>query len=105
MALRGYSSFRNPISHEIQFHYRRDYPQRQDFFLMIHAYSVGGLSRYLMIFAGFPPTTVSSGTSFVTIDPAAITTLFPTTTPGLMTALPPIHTLSPIVTGFPYSAP
>lgn len=31
---------------------------------------------------------------FVTIAPEAMTTLLPTVTPGLMTALPPIQTLS-----------
>ena len=55
-----------------------------------------------MIFAGFPPTTAQSGTSFVTTAPEATTALFPIVIPGLMMALPPIQTLSPIVTGFPY---
>jgi hypothetical protein len=58
-----------------------------------------------MILAGFPPTTTLSGTSFVTTAPDAMTTLLPMLTPGFITALPPIQTLSPIFTGFPYSAP
>lgn len=62
-------------------------------------------SIYLMIFAGFPPITTQSGTSFVTTAPEATTALFPIVIPGLMMALPPIQTLSPIVTGFPYSTP
>ena len=60
---------------------------------------------FLMILAGFPPTTTLSGTSFVTTAPDAMTALSPIVTPGLIIALPPIHTLSPIVTGFPYSDP
>ena len=34
---------------------------------------------------------------------APITTLFPICTPGQTTVFPPIHTLSPMVTSFPYS--
>ena len=68
-----------------------------------------GKTAYISIFsinlAGFPPTTVLSGTSFTTTAPAAITALLPIVTPGAITALPPIHTLSPMVTGFPYSGP
>ncbi len=60
---------------------------------------------FFIIFAGFPPTTTLLGTSFVTTAPDAITALSPIVTPGLIIALPPIHTLSPIVTGFPYSDP
>lgn len=58
-----------------------------------------------MIFAGFPPTTTLLGTSLVTTEPDAITTLSPIDTPGFITALPPIHTLSPKIMGFAYSFP
>jgi hypothetical protein len=63
------------------------------------------ISMFLMILAGFPPTTTLHGTSFVTTDPEAMTALSPIVTPGLMTARPPIQTLCPIVTGFPNSLP
>ena len=49
--------------------------------------------------------TTLSGTSLVTTEPEAMTTLFPTVTPGLITTRPPIQTLSPIVTGLPNSKP
>lgn len=68
----------------------------------IESYS---LSIRFIIRAGLPPTTTLSGIPFVTTVPEATTTLFPIVTPGLITARPPIQTLSPIVTGFPYSFP
>jgi hypothetical protein len=51
----------------------------------------------LIILAGFPPITTSSGKFLVTTAPAAITTLLPIVTPGQMVAFPPIQTLFPIV--------
>ena len=51
-----------------------------------------------MILAGYPPTTVSAGTSFVTTEPPAITALSPICTPGIMLAHAPIHTSFPITT-------
>jgi hypothetical protein len=48
---------------------------------------------------GFPKATELSGIDFVTTLPAPITQLFPTFTPGRIIVPPPIHTLSPIVTG------
>ena len=48
---------------------------------------------------------VLSGISLDTTLPAPITTLLPTVTPGRITVFPPIHTLSPTVTGIPYSYP
>lgn len=56
-----------------------------------------------MTFAGFPPTTVLGGTSFVTTAPDAITEFSPTETPGNTTAFPPIHTLFPILISYPNS--
>ena len=55
--------------------------------------------------AGHPPTTVLSGTSLVTTDPDATTTLFPMVIPGLIMERPPIQTLLPMDTGFPFSRP
>src|SRR5690625_1163749 len=63
------------------------------------------ISICLINLAGLPPTTTLSCTSLVTTAPDAITTLFPTVTPGFMMALPPIHTLFPNVIGFAYSFP
>ena len=48
-----------------------------------------------MSFAGFPPTIAYGATSFVTIDPAAITAPSPIVTPTI------IWTLLPIQTSFP----
>jgi len=48
---------------------------------------------------GFPTAKTLSGTSLVTTLPAPIVTLLPMVTPGSMTVLPPIQTLSPIFTG------
>ncbi len=60
--------------------------------LFIRVYSPDFNSpRYFMIFAGFPPTTTFAGTLFVT------------TAPDAMTALSPIHTWFPMVTGLPNS--
>src|SRR5699024_5299553 len=59
----------------------------------------------LIILAGLPPTTTLLGTAFVTTAPDAITALFPIVIPGLIIAPPPIHTLFPMVIGFPYSLP
>ena len=58
-----------------------------------------------MTLHGFPAAITLSGISFVTTDPEPMTTFEPMVTPGLMTVLPPIHTLSPIVTGLPSSTP
>ena len=55
--------------------------------------------------AGFPPTTTLLGTSLVTTEPEATTTLSPIVTPGFTKARPSIHTLLPIVTGFANSTP
>ena len=55
--------------------------------------------------AGHPPTTVLAGTSLVTTDPDAMTALSPMVTPGLIIERPPIQTLLPMVTGFPFSSP
>src|SRR5699024_8954748 len=52
---------------------------------------------------GFPAAITLSGISFVTTLPEPITTLFPMVTPGLITLLPPIQTLSPMVMSIPYS--
>ena len=52
---------------------------------------------------GFPAAHTLSGMSFVTKLPVPITTLFPIFTSGRTQQLPPIHTLSPMVTGIPYS--
>ncbi|RBP90019.1 hypothetical protein DFO70_110125 [Cytobacillus firmus] len=46
-----------------------------------------------------------TGTFFTATAPDAITALSPAITPGFITALPPIHTLFPIVIGFAYSLP
>src|SRR5881628_2520789 len=54
-------------------------------------------------FAGWPMTTVSGGTSFVTTAAIATTLFLPTRTPGLKTDLPPIispsSTTTPIIFG------
>ncbi|CAG5614755.1 Uncharacterised protein [Streptococcus pneumoniae] len=52
-----------------------------------------------MIRAGTPATTTFSGTSWVTIAPAATTEPLPIWTPSITTALAPIRTLSPTRTG------
>ena len=56
-----------------------------------------------MTLQGLPAATVQAGMSFVTTLPAPITVLAPIVTPGQITVQPPIHTLSPIVIGLPYS--
>lgn len=53
----------------------------------------------LIIFAGIPPTTILSGTSFETTAPAAITAFFPMVTPGKIVAFAPIHAFSFDVNG------
>ena len=53
-----------------------------------------------MNLAGFPANTVFSGISFVTTEPAPITALSPTVTPGRIVEFEPIHTFLPILTGF-----
>lgn len=52
-----------------------------------------------MNFAGTPPTTVFSGTSFVTTAPAAMTALSPMVTPCSIVALEPTHTFFPKMIG------
>ena len=54
-------------------------------------------STFLMIRAGFPAATQLAGMSFVTTEPAPMTTLSPMVTPGRMQAFPPIQTFSPMV--------
>lgn len=49
---------------------------------------------------GFPKASTLSGISLVTTLPAPIVTLLPIVTPGKIIEFPPIHTLSPMVTGF-----
>ena len=56
-------------------------------------------SSSLIIFAGFPPTTTLSGTSFTTTAPAATILFFPMVTPLPIMALSPIHTFSSSVIG------
>ena len=51
-------------------------------------------SSSLIIFAGLPPTTTLSGTSFTTTAPAATILFFQIVTPFPTTALSPIQTLS-----------
>ena len=68
-------------------------------------YSLSLFVIILMTLHGFPAAITLSGISFVTTDPEPMTTFEPMVTPGLMTVLPPIHTLSPIVTGLPSSTP
>ena len=58
-----------------------------------------------IILAGFPAIKTSSGKLLVTIAPVPITTLLPISTPGQITALPPIQTLFPIVMGLANSRP
>jgi hypothetical protein len=58
-----------------------------------------------MMRQGFPAAMTFSGTSFVTMLPEPMIEFFPIVTPGLITALPPIHTLLQIVTGFANSSP
>ena len=58
-----------------------------------------------MIRAGLPPITRLLPKLFVTTAPDATTTLFPSVTPGLITAMPPIQQLSPIVMGLANSTP
>lgn len=55
--------------------------------------------------AGLPQTRVEAETSRVTTEPAPITALSPTVTPGSRMAPPPIQTLLPMVTGRAYSTP
>ena len=55
------------------------------------------LSIRLITFAGTPPTTVRSGTSFVTTAFAATTLPLPILTPGKMNVFDPIHTLSSMI--------
>src|SRR5690606_33438785 len=57
-------------------------------------------SIFLMTRAGTPATTVFSGTSSVTMAPAATTDPLPTRTPSRMTALAPITTSSSMITGW-----
>lgn len=54
---------------------------------------------FFLIVAGLPATSTPDGTSFVTTEPAAITLISPTFTPGRMIAFAPTQTLSPILTG------
>ncbi len=53
-----------------------------------------------MIFAGVPPTTTLSGTSFETTEPAATTEFSPMVTPCKMVALAPIHAFFLMWMGF-----
>ncbi|KAI9302396.1 hypothetical protein BJ944DRAFT_270003 [Cunninghamella echinulata] len=57
---------------------------------------------FLMILAGTPATKTLSGTSFVTIAPAATVTPLPILTPGQIMTLPPIQQSFPICIGLPY---
>ena len=52
---------------------------------------------------GLPAATDRAGMSRVTTLPAPMTLPSPMCTPGITTQLPPIHTLSPMVTPTPYS--
>ena len=54
-------------------------------------------SIFLITFAGLPPTTTLSGTSFVTTAPAATTAFLPMVTPGQMMAPMHIDAFSSIV--------
>jgi len=58
-----------------------------------------------MTLPGFPATTDQSGTSLVTIDPAAMVQPFPMVTPARMDTFPPIQDSSPIETGKARSQP
>src|SRR5262249_36825821 len=58
-----------------------------------------GLTSSFTTRAGLPATTTSGGTSRVTTAPAPTTDRSPIVTPFSTTALSPIHTSSPIVTG------
>ena len=58
---------------------------------------------YFITLQGFPAATTLSGISLVTTEPAPIVTLLPIVTPGSIVTLPPIHTLSPTLTGFAHS--
>ena len=69
-------------------------------FRLLSSCQVKSFSISFIIFAGTPPTTQLSGTSFVTTAPAATTTLLPIVTPGKIVQLPPIQTSFPIFTGF-----
>ena len=53
-----------------------------------------------MILAGFPPTTIPSGTDFVTMEPAATMAPSPIVTPGIICACAPMYAQS-LITTFP----
>ena len=57
-------------------------------------------SIFLINFAGFPATTVLSGTSFVTTLPAPTMEFSPMVTPGRIVAAIPIHAFFLICIGF-----
>ena len=59
--------------------------------------------KFFITLQGFPTAKTLDGIFLVTTLPAPITVLFPILTPGRIVVLPPIQTLSPMVTGTPFS--
>ena len=59
--------------------------------------------RVFITLQGLPTAIEFEGISFVTTLPAPMVTLLPMVTPGRMVTLPPIHTLSPMLTGSVHS--
>ena len=58
-----------------------------------------GFFRILITLAGLPIATVHAGTSFVTKEPAPMTTPSPIVTPGIIIESIPIAAFLPICTG------